>query len=146
MGSETVSTMELQLAFDLIEATLKEGKLRRARPLSVVVLDSGGNQVASARQDGAGIARLRMAHGKAWGSLGLGFGSRTLSEKVGQAPEFFTAAAALVEGRLLPAPGGLLIERKGTVIGAIGVSGDAGDVDEKCGIAAIEGCGLDYRI
>ncbi len=71
--------MELRTAFALIEATLEEGRRRNARPLSVVVLDPGGHQIASAREDGAGFARLALAQGKAWGSLGLGFGSRTLS-------------------------------------------------------------------
>jgi len=78
--------MELRTAFALIEATLEEGRRRNARPLSVIVLDPGGHQIASAREDGAGIARLALTKGKAWGSLGLGFGSRTLSERVTKAP------------------------------------------------------------
>jgi uncharacterized protein GlcG (DUF336 family) len=137
--------MELKLAIDLVNAVFAEARRRDALPLSVIVLDTGGHQVAGAREDGAGFARLEMARGKAWGSLGLGFGSRTLSERVGKAPEFFAAAASLLEGRLLPAPGGLLVVRDGETIGAIGVSGDTGDTDEACAIAAIEACGLAYK-
>lgn len=129
--------MELKLALDLINAALAEGRLRNARPLSVVVLDSGGNLVACAREDGAGLARLQLAQGKAWGSLGLGFGSRTLSEKVDGAPSFFAAATSLLQGRLVPAPGGILINNDEEVVGALGVSGDTGDIDEACGIAAV---------
>ncbi len=137
--------MELKLALDLIAAVFAEARRRHAKPLSVIVLDTGGHQVAGAREDGAGFARLEMAKGKAWGSLGLGFGSRTLSERVGNAPEFFAAAASLLEGRLLPAPGGLLVLRGGETIGALGVSGDTGDTDEACAVAAITACGLGYE-
>ena len=136
--------MELRTAFALIEATLEEGRRRNARPLSVVVLDPGGHQIASAREDGAGFARLALAQGKAWGSLGLGLGSRTLSERVTKAPEFFAAAASLLDGRLLPAPGGLLLLRQGALIGALGVSGDTGDTDEACAIFAADSLGLEH--
>ena len=137
--------MNLQLAFALIEAALDEARRRGARPLSVVVLDRGGHQVASAREDGAGYARLALAHAKAWGSLGLGLGSRSLSERASNAPEFFAAAATLLDGRLLPAPGGLLVMRNADAIGAIGASGDTGDVDEACCVAALTRIGLEYE-
>ena len=96
--------MRLDLARTLIDATLAEGRRRNTRPLSVVVLDAGGNVVACAREDGAGLGRLQLAHGKAWGSLSLGFGSRTLTERTAGSPSFFAAAASLFEGRLLPSP------------------------------------------
>lgn len=109
-----------------------------------MVLDPGGHPVASARQDGASFARLTLAQGRAWDSLGLGFGSRTLSERVTKAPEFFVAAASLLDGRLLSAPGGLLLLRQGALIGALGVSGDTGDTDEACAIFAADSLGLEY--
>ncbi|MCR6672001.1 heme-binding protein [Devosia ginsengisoli] len=136
--------MELRTAFALIEATFEEGRRRNARPLSAMVLDPGGHQIAGAREDGAGFARLALAQGKAWGSLGLGFGSRVLSEKAPQAPEFFAAAASLFEGRLLPAPGGLLLLSDGKLVGALGVSGDTGDTDEACAIFAASQLSLEY--
>lgn len=137
--------MELALAQKLIEGTFAEAGKLRSRPLAVAVLDSGGNMVACARQDGASFGRLKLAEGKAWGSLSLGFGSRTLSERVTSAPAFFSAAAALFEGRLLPSPGGLLLYRGDELIGAIGVSGDAGDTDEACAMAAATSEGLEVR-
>jgi uncharacterized protein GlcG (DUF336 family) len=137
--------MDLQLARDLIDATLAEGRRRDAKPLAVVMLDEGGNMVACAREDGASFGRLKLAEGKAWGSLSLGFGSRTLSEKVGSSPSFFAAAASLLDGRLLPSPGGLLLFRSDKPAGAIGVSGDTGDVDETCAIAAATSLGLSIR-
>ena len=137
--------MELRLAMTLIEATLAEARTRGARPLAVVVLDAGGNMVACAREDGASFGRLKLAEGKAWGSLSLGFGSRTLSERVALAPAFFNAAASLLDGRLLPSPGGLLLFHDDQPIGAIGASGDTGDVDEACAMAAAISAGLSVQ-
>lgn len=134
--------MQLRTAFGLVQAALAEARRRDVAPLSVTVLDPGGNVVACAREDGAGIARLDLAYGKAWGSLGLGFGSRTLSQRVDKSPPFFAAAASLLDGRLLPAPGGVLVLEGTTLIGAIGVSGDTGDIDEACALAAIAELGL----
>ncbi|HTM77385.1 MAG TPA: heme-binding protein [Devosia sp.] len=138
--------MDLRKALALVEAALAEARQRNAAPLSVTVLDAGGNVVACAREDGAGIARLNLAYGKAWGSLGLGFGSRTLSQRVDTSPPFFAAAASLVDGRLLPAPGGVLVFEGTKLIGAIGVSGDTGDIDEACALVAITALGLDSKV
>lgn len=137
--------MDLQIARNLIDATLAEARRRETKPLAVVVLDEGGNMVACVRENGAGFGRLRLAEGKAWGSLSLGFGSRTLSERVGSAPTFFAAAASLMDGRLLPSPGGLLLWLDNLQVGAIGVSGDTGDIDETCAIAAAQSLGLTVR-
>ena len=35
------------------------------------------------REDGAGILRFDIAYGKAWGALGMGFGTRELAERSG---------------------------------------------------------------
>ena len=46
-------------------------------------------------------------------------------------------------GRIIPAPGGVLIQNaQKEVVGAIGISGDTGDNDEACALAAIGQMGL----
>ena len=46
-------------------------------------------------------------------------------------------------GRVVPAPGGVLIrDGDGAVIGAVGISGDAGENDEVSAVAGIEAAGL----
>ena len=43
----------------------------------------------------------------------------------------------------MPVIGGILIrDAAGDVIGAVGISGDVSENDEKCGIAGIEAAGL----
>jgi uncharacterized protein GlcG (DUF336 family) len=48
------------------------------------------------------------------------------------------------QGRMFPAPGGVLLRgQTGEVVGAVGVSGDNSDVDEAVGIAGAREAGLE---
>ena len=52
-------------------------------------------------------------------------------------------ANVIVDGRLVPVPGGVLIKNEsGAVIGAVGVSGDTSDRDEECALAGISAADL----
>lgn len=129
--------LTFDIALTLAKAALAEGARRRTNPLTVAVLDAGGHQVVLYRQDGAGIVRPQIAIGKAWGALGLGFSSRGIAAATQRFPEFFNALAVASDGRMIPAPGGVLLRTRGEgIVGAIGVSGDSSDVDEACAIAA----------
>ena len=44
--------------------------------------------------------------------------------------------------RLVPVPGGVLIQDGTKLLGAVGVSGDTSDNDEICAVAGIEAAGL----
>jgi len=55
---------------------------------------------------------------------------------------FVSAVNTLAQGRLVPVPGGVLIQEGGVLLGAVGVSGDTSDNDEICAIAGIEAAGL----
>ncbi len=131
----------LQQAMTIVEAALRKGRETGCAPLAVAVLDDGGHLKAFAREDGAGIIRPQIAVGKAWGALGMGFGSRALARRVAEQPQqqsFFVALNAMSEGRVVPAPGGVLIrDAAGAVIGAVGISGDVSDKDEACAVAGI---------
>ena len=110
---------------------------------TVVVLDTGGHVVCAKREDGSGIIRFEIAVGKAYGALGMGWGSRTMMERAAQNPNFLTAIVAASGGRMVPNPGGVLIRDAGNaIVGAVGISGDTGDNDEIIAIAGIEAAGL----
>jgi uncharacterized protein GlcG (DUF336 family) len=135
--------LTLAQASTIIDAALKKGRELKLAPLTVVVLDSGGHPVALKREDRSGIMRVDIATGKAWGGLGMGFGSRELFDRSSKQPMFITALAALSQGRMVPVPGGVLIRGgDGEVAGAVGISGDTSDNDETCAIAGIEAAGL----
>ncbi|MBP2563254.1 uncharacterized protein GlcG (DUF336 family) [Neorhizobium galegae] len=130
-------------ASTIIDTAIAEARARSFAPLAVAVLDAGGHLVAYKREDGAGIVRFDIAYGKAWGSLGMGFGTRELTERAAKNPAFITVLASVSAGRMVPSPGGVLIlDEAGSVIGAVGISGDIGDNDELCAIAGIEKAGF----
>ena len=137
------SSLSLDAASKIVDAALAARKKENMLPLAVVALDSGGNLVAFKRDDGCGILRFDIAFGKAWGALGMGFGSRTLAARAAKTPMFFTALAAASGGRVVTNPGGVLIRSAvGDIIGAVGISGDTSDRDEACAIAGVEAAGL----
>jgi uncharacterized protein GlcG (DUF336 family) len=113
------------------------------KPLTVVVLDSGGHVVSVEREDGSSNNRFEIAFGKAYGALALGMGSRSLMARAEQQPYFIASAAAAIGGRLIPVPGGVLVkDEAGTVVGCVGVSGDTSDNDELAAISGIKSASL----
>ena len=138
-----MTALTLAQASTILDTALKTARDKNFQPLSVAVLDAGGHLVAFKREDRSGILRFDIAFGKAWGALGMGFGSRTLYERAEKTPMFFTTLAAASGGRVVTNPGGVLIrDGSGTIIGAVGISGDTSDNDEICAIAGIETAGL----
>jgi uncharacterized protein GlcG (DUF336 family) len=113
-------------------------------PITICVLDRGGHLVSAQRQDDSAILRFEIAFGKAWASLGVGRSSRFLQDTLSvQRPHFLDAMAAASGGRFIPVAGGVLVRDKDDVlIGAVGVTGDSADNDEKIAVMAIERCGL----
>ena len=138
--------MTLDLASTMVDAALEAGRDHKFLPLSVAVLDAGGHLVAFKRQDGSGILRFDIAFGKAWGALGMGFGSRELFNRTNANPTFMAALASVSGGRLVPVPSGVLVLSDGEVIGAVGISGDNSDNDETCAVAGITAAGLEAKV
>ncbi|NQV83765.1 MAG: heme-binding protein [Rhodospirillales bacterium] len=136
-----MTRLSLDQAAKIIDAAFAKAREIGCHPLSVAVLDAGGHPIAFMRQDDSGILRPEIANGKAYGALGFGLGSRELSSKN---PQFLAAVAVASGGRMVPAPGGVLVCTKedGEIIGAVGISGDNSGNDEACAIAGIEAAGL----
>jgi uncharacterized protein GlcG (DUF336 family) len=138
-----MSGLTLAQASTIVDAALKKGRELSLAPLTVVVLDGGGHIVALKREDRSGILRVEIANGKAYGALGMGFGTRVMFERSEKQPVFVTALAAVSGGRMVPVPGGVIIrDGAGEIIGAVGISGDVSDQDEACAIAGIQAAGL----
>jgi len=135
--------LTLAQASTIVDVALKTARDAKFAALTVAVLDAGGHLVAFKREDKSGILRFDIAFGKAWGALGMGLGGRTLAGRAPKSQLFFPPPAAAGGGRFVPVIGGILIrDAAGDVIGAVGISGDASENDEKCGIAGIEAAGL----
>ena len=125
-----------------VEALAKGRELGFA-PLTLAVLDAGGTLVCLMREDGSSLLRPEIATGKAWGTLGMGFGGRELARRAATVPQFFNALSDMSGGRMVPVPGGVLVkDAAGAVIGAVGVTGDTSDNDAKAAVAGITAAGL----
>ena len=142
-----MTTLTLAQASTIVDKALEKGRELKLHPLTVVVLDAGGHLVAMKREDKSGILRTQIATGKAWGTLGMGFGGREFARRAAAGGVFLQALMAASDGRVVPAPGGVLIrdgggDIPGDIIGAVGISGDTSDKDEACAVAGIAAAGL----
>jgi uncharacterized protein GlcG (DUF336 family) len=112
-------------------------------PLTVVVLDTAGHVKAMQREDGASMIRQQIATAKAWGAVNMGVSSRSLAGVAAQRPDFMNALIDVAGGKIMPVPGGVLIrDADNNLLGAVGISGDVSDQDERCAIAGIEAVGF----
>jgi uncharacterized protein GlcG (DUF336 family) len=138
-----MADLTLDVARKILDTALAKGVEKKLKPLVVTVLDARGCVKISAAQDGTSLLRSEIAHGKAYGALAMGMGSRALFLRAQEQAYFVGAVNTLAQGRMVPVPGGVLIlDDNGTLLGAVGVSGDTSDNDEICAIAGIEGAGL----
>ena len=127
----------------IIRKTFEKGAELGLKPLSVVVLDAGGNIQAFERQDGAAPGRFAIAHGKAYGAVMLGMAGTAQMARAEAQSYFMAAVNGVFGGQVIPVPGGgLLRSAKGAVIGAVGVTGDTSDNDAIAAMAGIEAAKL----
>lgn len=135
--------LSLAQASLIIDRALAHGRDLKLKPLAVAVLDAGGHLIAFKREDGASILRPQIAQGKAWGTLGMGFGGREFARRAQTGPLFLTALMNASGGRIVPVPGGVLIrDASGEIVGAVGISGDTSEKDEACCVAGVKAAGL----
>ncbi|SFL93741.1 GlcG/HbpS family heme-binding protein [Shimia aestuarii] len=135
--------ISLRKARTIIRKALEKGRELDLKPLSVVVLDAGGHVQAFEREDGASPGRFQIAHGKAHGAVMFGAPSSVIGEIAKERPHFGAALSGVYGGQIVPVPGGVLIkDKKGAIIGAVGVTGDTSENDAAAALAGIEAAGL----
>jgi uncharacterized protein GlcG (DUF336 family) len=135
--------LSLEQANTIIAATFAEAKKTRCRPMSAIVLDAGGRVKAFQKQDNASMLRFEVCYGKAYASLALGRPSKLVLQKANEKPLFMEGIDNLADYPLFLEGGGQLIrDRDGEVVGAIGVTGDANEMDDICAVAGIHAVGL----
>jgi len=130
--------LDLLTATNIASTAINIARETGIKPLAVAVLDAAGHPLAVLRDEGASFLRPQIATGKARGCLGMGFGGRELARRAQAMPAFFDAINSLTGGEVIPVAGGVLIRNaEGLILGAIGVSGDTSDNDERCAWQAI---------
>jgi glc operon protein GlcG len=108
-------------------------------PVTVVVVDDHGEVVASVRMDGAALDTELNARRKAYtAARSDATTTRALAEKVAGAPTELASFDPFFSFFL----GGVAVFVDGERIGAVGVSGLPGEVDERLALEAISAVGL----
>lgn len=127
----------------MINKALAFGRENALNPLAVVVLDAGGHPKAFEREDGAAPGRFAIAEAKAFGAVMLGLGGFAQRDRAEAQAYFMQAVNGVYGGKTLPVPGGVLVrDKRGAVIGAVGVTGDTSENDAAAAVAGIEAAGL----
>jgi uncharacterized protein GlcG (DUF336 family) len=131
-------TLTLTQAEAIIDGTLTEARKQNASAMAVIVLDTGGHPIAFKREDGASLYRHTIANAKAMGALGMGMDTRDIAARAKNNQVFYASLTTIDGIELALSPGGNLVrDDQGRLLGAVGISGDLGDVDEACVIAGI---------
>ena len=105
--------------------------------VSVVVVDAGGNPVAFARMDGAGILTPDIARGKAFTAIAFKSHSKDIAERMKERPAAALGLTQASGNKIVFLPGGVLARKGDEILGAVGVSGASSDEDHECGIDAV---------
>lgn len=135
--------ISLAKAKRIIAATFTKGREMNLKPLSVLVVDAGGHPLAFERQDGASAGRYAIADGKAYAAVMTGLPSSALMARAEQQPHFATAFSGAFGGRFVSLAGGILVrDKRGNIIGAVGVTGDTSENDAIAGAAGVAAAGF----
>ena len=143
---EQVPILSLRQADAILNSAITVCERNGFNPVTLVVLDSHGTTIVSKRMDGcspAGVADFAFA--KAYSCIVNKYPSRTFRDRYtaepNQAAKFcqMTSMVAVSNNRMAPFPGGILLKTVADdhIIGAVGVSGAAGDEDEYCAIQGV---------
>ncbi|HSI39919.1 MAG TPA: heme-binding protein [Xanthobacteraceae bacterium] len=138
-----MTALTLKAAQTILATALDHCRAGNFKPMAIVVLDERGALRAAASEDGTSLKRTEVAHGKAYGALSLGMGSRSLFKRAKEQAFFISAVSHVVGGALVPVPGGVLIrDADGAVAGVVGISGDTSENDEAAASAGIKAAGF----
>ncbi|HEY0219323.1 MAG TPA: heme-binding protein, partial [Afipia sp.] len=86
-----MTDLTLDTARKVLDAALAKVIEKKTKPMAIVVLDARGTIKASVAQDGTSLMRFEVAHGKAYGALAMGLGSRALFKRANEQPYFIDA-------------------------------------------------------
>ena len=137
--------ISLEDSLKICQESIKKAREEEFMPITVTVVDVAGVIRATLAENGSDSIRADIAYAKAWSCIQAGMSTTLLRDVIEEQPRLsnaFRGMQIIANGKLIPTPGGLLIQKDGKNIGAIGVSGDRSDEDDICAIAAIEAMGL----
>jgi uncharacterized protein GlcG (DUF336 family) len=110
------------------------------KPVTIVVVDSGGFPVASERMDGARPLTTSIATAKAYTAAVMQRPTRMLKNWADSQPTFFSQVSRMGHHPIVATDGGLTLKKDGQFLGGVGVAGGTGEDDHEIAIAALRAC------
>jgi uncharacterized protein GlcG (DUF336 family) len=135
-------TLLLNEAVAIIDASLTRAREMQLVPLTVAVVDVGGQVIALKREDNSALIRADLAIAKAWTAAAFRLSTAVLEKRAQDRPWFFGSLADMPAGKIVPVAGALPVFRNGEFVGAVGATGAQAADDEKCIQAGLEAVGL----
>lgn len=115
------------------------------KPVTIVIVDSGGFSIASERMDGARPLTPSIAIAKAYTAAIMQRPTRMLKGWCDSQPTFFAQVSRMGHQPIVATDGGLTIKREGQILGGVGVAGGTGEDDQEIALAALRDCGFDLE-
>jgi glc operon protein GlcG len=123
-------SLKVDSALAMLQAALRLG-VERKMAVAVVVVDSGGRTLASARSEEAGFINLAMAERKALASVNFKAPTHAVLDMIKADPLLLNVVGSEATINILP--GGFPIALDGKVIGALGIAGGHYSQDQALG-------------
>lgn len=130
----TIGTVSLEDARRVIDAGVEEAG-RQGQPMNIAVVDAGGDLVAHVRMDGAWRGSVAISIDKAFTSRAFDIATKDLADNAQPGQQFYGIHVSN-GGRVMIFAGGIPLVQDGVVVGAVGVSGGAGEQDQAVAEAA----------
>lgn len=138
-----MSEIKLRDAEAIIEAIFDLARDRGWKPMAVAVVNQGSSVIAFKKQDDSSMLRFEMAYGKCYGALALGRSTSLVRARAEERPLFMDYLFKASDGKIFAEDGGLLVRgQDGTLLGAVGVTGERPQRDEELAAHGIRSAGF----
>ena len=135
--------ISLAKAEEIIDAIFARADERNMKPMAVAVTNQGASVIAFKKQDDSSMIRFEMAMGKCYAALALGRSSSLVRYRAEERPLFMDYLFRASDGKIFAEDGGMLVRDKdGTLLGAVGVTGERPETDEELAAHGIRAAGF----
>ena len=139
--------LTLAKAQEIIAGALAGERSDPDRRVAVAVCDAGAHPLALGREEAAAPLLAHIAEAKAFTCIAYGKPSKLVMDWADGSPNWFQGVGHVAQARmgqgLTGSRGGVIVrDAGGRVLGAVGVAGEAGEVDEALAVRGIEAAGF----
>ncbi len=124
----------MNITFEQARQLMEIARRRAAtikKPITVVVVDTGGFVVSIDRMDGARPLQPSIATAKAYTAAVMQRPSAMLKGWCDSQPQFFAQVSTMGHHPIVATGGGMTLRMNGVLMGGLGISGGTGDEDQQ---------------